>query len=180
MSDWPQTIIPPLHLGTISLDGPAPDSFPLISPAVSTFAWPAQNLAIFMPVAVRMPYPVRRVWWVAGAGAGNYDFGIYSLDGARIYHTGSTAIGTSEKPQYVTPSTPFLLSPGHYYFALANDSATTTNRGYGCTATAANDGRLAGMLQQASAFPLPEVATLAAWASTGMPSCGVTRTDSGF
>lgn len=181
MTDLPQPHVLPLHVSTFSLFGPAGEAFPISSPSIASYNWPAEKQGIYIPVTIPWPYPVQRVWWVNGTTpTGNMDFGIYSIDLARIYHTGSTAQSGGSVPQYVTPSTPFILSPGSYYFFLANDSATTTNRGFGSSTVTANEGRLAGMLQQASAFPAPESGTGAAWASSGLPLCGVTRTASGF
>jgi hypothetical protein len=107
------------------------------------------------------------------------DFGIYTADGSRLFSTGSTAMSGASALQYVAVGTPFILSPGLYYFAI-DFEGTVTTRGWGVSTVTTTEGRLAGMLQQLETFPLPEKATFAAWASTGFPLCGITRTASGF
>lgn len=183
MSDFPQPQILPLHIHTISsqFSGGAEAQYLVGTANFTTYNWPAQNRAIFIPMTLPWPYPVQRVFWCNGSTAtGNMCFAIYSPAGRRIYTSGSVAQSGATQLQYAAVATPFLLSPGTYYFALANDSATTTNRIFGASTVATPEGRLAGMVQQNSAFPLPETATFEAWSSTGAPLYGVTRTASGF
>lgn len=133
-----------------------------------------------MPVILPFPYLVSRVWWGCGSvagGTGNFDFGIYTLDGTQIYHTGSTASGTASSIQYVSVATPFVLPPGSYYMALVNDG--TTNRAWGIGGNLGTQ-RAAGMYQQATALPLPATATFATYGTAFFPHCGITRTASGF
>lgn len=146
------------------------------SPVVRT--WPVANLAVFVPMLLPWPYPVRRVFWVNGSTIGsNVDFGIYSADGRRIYSTGSTAQAGTSTLQFVTPGTEFLLSPGAYFFAWA--CSGTTNRSYG-GANGAAGLRQSGVLQQSTALPLPATWTPELLAAVAYPLCGITRTLSGI
>ena len=108
------------------------------------------------------------------------DLGIYTADGSRIYSTGSTAQSGASAAQFVSPTKVILLSPGRYYLALACDSVTANRGGQAATTTTAVAGRLAGILQQASALPLPATATFAAMSSAFTPYFGITRTPTGF
>jgi hypothetical protein len=182
MPDFPAQAVLPLFVHTMSRWGTNTDvRGHLAGTSAASFAWPSADLAAYCPVVIPWPFPVNRVFWYNGSTAtSNVDFGIYTMGGSRIYSTGSTAqsgAGASV-PQFVTPSTPFILYPGRYYFALT--CSGTTNRITGISTVDTTTGRFAGMLQQASALPLPATATFAAWASSGMPLCGVTRTPSGF
>lgn len=181
MSDFPadQT---PLFLSTFSSYGPQNllrSTLLVGSVAGASVTWVA-NRAVYMPMMVPWEYTVNRVWWVNGSTTTttNVDFGIYTPGGAKIYSTGSTAQGTASAPQYVTPSVPFVLPPGAYYFAWTCDNTTT--RAFGNTLATAANGALAGLLSQSSALPLPATATFATYGTPGFQLCGVTRTQSGF
>lgn len=137
------------------------------------------DLAMFIPVTLPWHYPVERVFWANGGTiTSNVDFGIYAEDGTRIYSTGEVAQAGATDLQFVTPADPFLLPPGAYYFALACDG--TTSRLNGSTSVNTNWMRLAGVLQQAAASPLPANMNGAGGpASTLWPICGITRLQSG-
>jgi hypothetical protein len=142
-------------------------------------AWPAANTALYIPFNLPWPYQVRRAFWCNGtAVVSNMDIGIYSLGGAQIWHSGSTAQAGASLLQFVTPATPILLNPGYYVLAL-NCSGTTN--AITAAALTAIQGRLLGLYQQAvGAIALPGSAAFAAYASLIMPICGITRTASGF
>jgi hypothetical protein len=170
----------PTHITTLGLQscGIAGRSMAALSgPAATT--WTA-NLAVYVPFTLPWPYPVRRVWWLNGSvnTTTNVDFGIYSAAGTRIYSTGSTAMGTVSVTQYVTPATEFILAPGSYYMAWTCSNTTTRGNGPAITAIA---GRMLGLVEQATALPLPATATFASFATVlAFPYCGITRTPSGF
>lgn len=181
--DFPQSPpVTPLFISTITNFSTAFTSQSSIETGnIATMASAGEKKAVYVPMYLPFAYPVRRVFWVNGSAAGGKtDFGIYNADGVRLYSVGSgtEAAGNSE-PQFVTP-TEFLLAPGRYYFALCNESATTANRWFGFSSTTTSSGRMAGLLQQASAFALPATATFAAWESTSLPIMGITKTASGF
>jgi hypothetical protein len=179
MSDWPDDQLP-LFLSTFSSYGPLPViRLAQGSTQAVSITWSA-NRAVYMPMIIPWEYPVKRVWWCNGSVIGNnVDFGIYSPSGARLYSTGSTAqVGTSV-PQYVTPSVPFVLPAGMYYFAYACDTSNA-NRAFGNVVTTAANGAVGGLLSQASAFALPATATFATYGTPGLELCGITRTESGY
>lgn len=150
-------------------------------PTPGSSGWNSGNLARYVPMTIPFPYPVRRVFWGNGSSAGgNFDFGIYTQDGARIYSTGSTGGSGNSAPQFVTLGTPVLLRPGDYYFALNHD-ASTANRVWGSAAITAEIQRWGGIYQQAvGAVTLPASATFATATQANVALCGITWTTSGF
>lgn len=146
----------------------------------SSAAWPAANRALYIPMALRSPYRIRRVWWVNGATAnGNVDLGIYAwtaTGGDLLYSTGAVAQAGTDAPQYVTKD--LLLTPGEYYLALSLSSGTgTTHR---LSSVSGNTMRILGPLQQATAHPLPSSMTPAAIATGYWPLFGITQTTTGY
>lgn len=149
--------------------------------ALSSLTWVA-NLAIWMPVNIPWPYPVRRVFWGNGSTitSSNAEFAIYNANGVRIYTTGSTALSGVSAPQFVDP-TDFLLSAGRYYFAYTCDN--TTNRARGVTTFTTTILRQSGVYQKAGVAPgaLPTTMVGVGAATQALyPLCGITRTSSGF
>jgi len=174
MPDWPDNVVPPLGISTVTKYGVV-DALALVGATSAAYVWPVANQACYVPVSIPFYFPVKHVWWANGSVVtANMDFGIYTLDGTRLYSTGSTAQSGASAVQRVAPATPFLLTPGSYYFALACSLATAANA-FGISTVTTNEGRLTGCLQQATALPLPAAATFAQWASTGLPFCGISR-----
>ncbi len=132
------------------------------------------NLAVYCPFAIGFEYTVQRVWWINGSTitTTNVDCGIYTMDGVRLYSTGSTTQTGASATQFVTLGTPLTIGPGRYYMAWTCDN--TTARAFAMAPTVAA-ARQAGLLQQATALPLPANATFAAMSNALMPVCGITR-----
>lgn len=135
--------------------------------------WPAANLAIYIPIEIPFAFPVANAAWFNGsAGGGNVDFGIFSAaTGAKLASTGSTAQSGTSVLQ--TAALSYTMSPGRYYFGLS--CSATTNALFLNTTVTALIGRQLGVLQEASAVPLPSSMTPATFANTGYPICGVIR-----
>lgn len=179
--DLPLTPVAPLFLGTYSPESAMYEiRYGGSVSNTGALTWPSANLAVYMPVSFPYAYPVRRVWWLNGTTvtSSNLDFGIYNVDGTRLYSTGSTALSGTSQPQYVTP-TEFVLSPGAYYFAIVLDT-TSANRLLG-SSTTVTFMQMGGVLQEAlGSTALPATMTPAAIATAVYPLCGVTQTASGF
>lgn len=142
--------------------------------------WHAANEAIYIPVRIPFPYPVRRMFWGNGStAAGNVDVGIYSPGKGRIFSSGSTAQSGTSNIQYVTLGTDILLAAGTYYIALAASATTNAVWGfsYGGTST-----RLTGIQRQSTALPLPNpgAPTATPVGNLVVPLFGITRTTTGF
>lgn len=133
-------------------------------------AWPAANLAIFVPIIV--PYPVIVYKLVIGTGAtaaGNFDAGIYDSAGNRLVSSGATAKPSSS--EVVLDITDTQIGPGVYYLALAangtdNYALITPS---GTTPVPLQKTRLYGVMQMATAYTLPNPATFAAATNAVFP-----------
>jgi hypothetical protein len=102
---------------------------------------------------------------------GNIDVGIYDASGNRLVSAGSTVqAGTSAIQIFDITDT--LLKPGLHYMAIALSNNTGTLAGW--SVGNAVDGRPFGLAQMASAFALPNPATLASYAQTFIPMVSMT------
>jgi hypothetical protein len=145
------------------------------APASQT--WPVANLAIYVPFYLPFAYPVRRLAWVnGGTAAGNLDIGIYGMNGGRIVSSGSVAQAGTNTIQYLA-TVDKILRPGAYYFAATASSTSTRIFGFLSTAVRC---RSIGVLQEATALPLPAQMTPAQYAQTLYPLFGFTLTPSGY
>jgi hypothetical protein len=178
--DFPiaQDPVLPLYVGVTSRYG-AYSNRPGVGPAagalLTTTNWGTANLACYVPFSLPFFYPVTRVWWYNGSAvSGNVDFGIYSAKGTRIYSTGAIAQAGTTVMQFVTP-TAFVLCPGQYFFAISLSSSTGRIVSVPSTFSLTQS-RYSGLMEQASAHPLPATATFATIATVAvMPLMGVTR-----
>lgn len=134
--------------------------------------WPVANLAVYMPVRFTAPMLISQFWVHNGATAtGNLDLGIYSEDGIKLGSTGSTAQSGTSVLQ-VIDVTDFRIAAGIYYLAMSHSSTSGTASMLG--SIVANRGRLLGLMQEASALPLPANATFAQLAQSVFPFMGCT------
>ncbi len=125
--------------------------------AVAATLWPTANKAFYFPVAVRFPFVLKQ-WFIASSvTSGNFDIGLYSTGGTKLYSSGATAQSGATNLQVVT-QTATLLNPGWYYLALAFDNGTAQ-------LFASNPGitilKAMGAAVQTSAYTLPATATFA-------------------
>lgn len=144
----------------------------------SSQSWPSINLAVFTPLWLSWPYTAQRVFWVNGGTiSGNVDMGIYTPGGARIWSAGSTVQSGATTLQYVGTGG-LRLAPGPYYLALTFSATSGHVTGSGLNSV--TSARLAGLVQMASALPLPATATFATSTTNLWPLMGLTTTASGF
>jgi hypothetical protein len=139
--------------------------------AVPTFAqtgaWPVANQAIYIPIRVTHPVVARKMVWVTGSGAtsGNYDIGLLDAVGRKLASSGSTAVPAIETLVVFTLPTALRLEQQIVYLALALSSATCQYYGYRLTVDT-QEMRTTGLVQEASAVPLPTTATFALLSGT--------------
>lgn len=146
------------------------------TPAAIT--WATANTAVFIPMAIPWAFNAQRAFWMNGSTLGNADIGIYTPGGAKLWSAGSTAQSGSSVLQFVTITGGMILNPGAYYLGFVVSGTTTAVGGFLPTAASAS---ATGLLQQASALPLPASATFAAPTTpVGFPLAGLTSTPSGF
>lgn len=153
-----------------------------VANALLSTTWaPAANSAMIIPFVLPWPYTVARLFWANGASVGgNSDIGIFTTAGAALGRAGSTANTGASALQYAAPAGgAFQLEPNtRYFLAYVNDGTTGRVMGF---PSGAITPRAMGMLQQASAIPLPNPLTPAAiTGSNVIPMAGFTNTASGF
>jgi len=136
--------------------------------------WPTANTARFFPFSVGEPCTAVKMFVVNGTVAsGNLDLGIYDAAGTRLVSTGSTAQSGTSDLQLVD-ITDIALSPGViYYAALVMDGTTGTY--YRMDSSSSHGAKSLGLLQMASAFPLPATATMVTTSISAVPYFGVSR-----
>lgn len=173
MSDWPATTLS--LAGNKTIHTSSMDSLLFETTGAAQFtaaaAWPAANLALYIPFIVEQTVTAYKMAFEVGAQAGNYDIGLYSEAGDRLVSTGSTAVPAAGLA--VADIADTVLGPGVYFMAI-NMSTITTLTIERATGTL-NLLQAAGMLQQAvGAVTLPNPATFALVAQTYVPGVSVT------
>lgn len=122
-------------------------------------AWPAANLALYIPISIPLPTIVTKFFWELGAGvADNSDIGLFDWSGRKLVSTGSTAhSGSAGDKQITTLSSSVFLQPGTYWLGISHDTNTTGFQRWNPTATLLE---IFGLREESSAFALPSTATL--------------------
>ena len=119
-------------------------------------AWTSANLALFVPVFVEEEVTTSSIAITNGSTvSGNFDLGIYQVDGTRVSSTGPTSHSGANQTQSVSLSV--TLSPGRYFLAVVFDNTTAIIEHY--TQAPAGYGLMLGVKSQTSAYPLPATAT---------------------
>lgn len=144
---------------------------------ITAAAWPANNLAVYMPVSMPIPFTIARFMIANGSNiTGNVDIGIYSAAGSRLLSTGSTLRADASAVQYIGV-TDQVFQAGYYYLALVGSSTTGT---YMQSAfSSATRARLFGPLEeQLGATTLPSSMTPVAYTRTSVFQFGFSQSDS--
>lgn len=169
MGDWPAYGPTEIYAGGCISTLTCLSGISVTAPAAA--AWPAANLALFVPFRLAVPVTIYKM--VIGAGTtatGNFDVGIYDSDGDRIVSSGTTGKGAST--EHVLDITDTQVGPGLYYLAMSADG--TNNYAMvlpsGSAPVPVQKARLAGVLQAGGSFVLPATSTLAATTSSLIPN----------
>lgn len=167
--EWPFQALPPLP----TISPLSPESIVLgASASLASFASAVltANRAYLIPFHIEEPITVTKLFCANGATAsGNVDVGIYSSSFVKLISSGSTAqAGTNVLQIFNVTDT--IIGPGDFYLAIAIDNGTGTifSQNIGTTI-----GNRIGLLQMASAFPLPATITPAAISSGTTPIVGL-------
>jgi hypothetical protein len=131
--------------------------------------WPSANLAIYIPFRLAAPYTFNSFSVPLGTASGNYDLGVYTEDGTKLISTGSQVAVSNMNTVSVTST---RLPAGLYYLAMSADNVLIAPFALNSMANAALL-RAIGVVQQATAFPLPATATFAAYAQVMVPYIGI-------
>lgn len=165
-----------IHVCTIGRYNSLGNATNNIGATTSTAAWPANNLAIYIPVSIPVPFIVARFMIPNGSNlTGTVDVGIYSAAGTLLLSTGNSARANASAVQYLGV-TDTLFQAGTYYLGLVASSTTGTY----LEATWANATRVLinGPLQEAlGSATLPNPMTPAAYTQTFVPQFGFTQSD---
>lgn len=122
---------------------------------VASTAWPLANLALYVPLYINEPCTIYEVGIGTGATAGgNFDIGLYQMDGTKLQSTGTQARTASA--WNAVNWTDLDVVAGWYYVAMSADG---TNN-YSGIAPAAGLCEALGIVEQTSAFTLPSPATI--------------------
>lgn len=115
----------PLHICSTGRFGPASLLIPFISgsPSFGAGTWPANNLAIYMPLVIPARFTVARFMIGTGNTTGTVDIGLYNDAGTRLLSTGNTARSGTSSVQYIDVANQ-SFPPGRYYIALVVSSAS--------------------------------------------------------
>jgi hypothetical protein len=128
-----------------------------VSQQAVTAAWPAAALAIFVPFWIGRAVTIRQLGWINGTPvASSVDCGIYKPDGTRIISTGNTVASGANAIQRVDV-TDTVLPAGNYYIAGAGLLTTVQMFRWAPLAPICS---ALGVMQMASASPLPSTATM--------------------
>lgn len=123
--------------------------------APASQAWPLANLALYVPIYINEFCTIYEVGTGTGATAGgNFDIGLYQMDGTKLQSTGSTARTASA--WNTVNWTDLDVQPGWYYAAMSADG---TNN-YSGVVPAAGICEAMGIVEQGTAFALPSPATI--------------------
>lgn len=132
--------------------------------AVSTWSGAADR-ATYLPQVFPVRCTLYALSFMGGNTTGNYDLGVYSADGVKLASTGSTALAASMQtltlPEIAVPAGGLLYAA----LALSSTSGSSGRAGF----TSAFQTINAGMLQEASALPLPANMTPVISAETEIP-----------
>lgn len=125
----------------------------------ATLAWPAANLAMYIPFTIANTITAVKMFWINGAtvGTDSIDVGIYDSEQNRLVSIGPTLTSGANAVQIVD-ITDTTLQPGTYYFGFSMSG--TTDR-FIFASSGAPIPRLAGVYEQTSAGTLPNPATFA-------------------
>lgn len=169
MPRWPNVTMPPIvTVEPFSLEsiGAQLRSHLGISSSASA-VWPTANLAIFVPFQLyQIATFVKMAVLIGATNGNNIDVGIFDREGNRLVSIGSTAQGSTNAVQTFDITDTTLL-PGTYYLATACNGTTGAISRF--APTGAGFCASCGMLQAASAFPLPASVTYAACGQEYIP-----------
>ena len=141
--------------------------------APASAAWPSANRAVGYPFILPEPRTLLQMYVQNGATAsGNLDMGVYRPDGTKLVSMGATAQSGTSAIQLLDVTDTVLPAHTLLYVWLAVDNTTATVVRW---TAGANIGqiRATGIVQMASAYPLPSTITPAAVSTSHLPDFGM-------
>lgn len=138
----------------------------------SSSTWVASNRAVAYPIYLPDWVTVTKLWLANVVHSGNVDMGIYNESFALLVSRGGTASAGDNQNQ-IFDITDTTLAPGRYYVATVMDNATATVLR---SAISTPMQRFMGLVQMASAYPLPATFVPATMANAHIPFAGLLAT----
>lgn len=140
-------------------------------------AYPAANTSLFFPIYVAQPFTVAQVWVNnGGTVSGNFDIGLYTEAGVKLFSAGSTAQSGTATIQQVNV-TDYTIARGRYLAAFACDNLTGQFIRWNLAAVGL---RMCGAFEVAANFPLASPVTLASMTRGYCPVFGFTSLAGGI
>lgn len=158
-------------IGTMSIQSQGMPVVASNSGTPASAAWPAANLALYLPFVLPEPATVTALWLLNGATAsGNIDIGVFDAAFAKLVSSGATAQSGTNAMQFFDV-TDTLLPRGIVYLGVSLSSGTGTAFRYNTGVPGLHSAT--GMVQQATAHPLPSTATPATLGQAFLPIAGM-------
>lgn len=105
-------------------------SFAMGSASMASAAYPAANLALYVPFTLEVPVTVYETWVMTGTltTSNGTEIGVYDTSGNRLFTTATTVAVASD---FVNSSgmTDYVLDRGTYYLAFGCDGTRTFQAG---------------------------------------------------
>lgn len=146
------------------------------SGTLASTAWPAANLAIFVPFSVGAAVTVYEGWVATGTltTSTNMRIGIYATDGTQLFTTADITVATASVVVNSSGTTDYLLQKGTYYMAISSDG--TRNILASPDVSGLHEAR--GCMEQTglTGAALPSPATFAVYTRAFLPIFGLNLT----
>lgn len=161
------------HTGTLSSHDHIRTSFLLGTTAAASAAYPAANLAIYVPTWIEHPMVVYETWVETGTltTSNTIQIGLYDTAGNKVFSTADQTITTASDTVNSSGLTDVLVPAGSYYLAFA----CSGTRNFLATALAAGIYQSIGCLEQTglTGSTLPTTATFAVYTRAYLPLFGL-------
>lgn len=143
--------------------------------AATSQAWPAANIAVYLPFSVGTATTVYETWVCTGTltDSNNIEIGCYNLAGTRLFTTAMT-ITTASDTVNSSGMTDYTLDRGSYYMAMSCDGT----RNFLATSQSIGLYQAAGCLEETglTGATLPATATFATYTRAYLPVFGFNLT----
>lgn len=161
------------HTGTLSSHDLIRGSFLPGTTTAASAAYPAANLAVYVPTWIEHPMVVYEVWLETGTltTSNTVEVGLYTTAGAKVFASADITVTTASDTVNSSSMTDVLVPAGSYYLAFACNST----RNFVGTALAAGLYQAMGCMEQTglTGSTLPATATFAAYTRAFLPLFGL-------
>lgn len=161
------------NTGTLSSHDCVRTSFALGTTTAASAAYPAANLAVYVPTYLEQAAVVYEMWAETGTltTSNTIEVGLYTMAGAKVIACADLTVTTASDTVNTSTFTDTLVPAGSYYLAFA----CSGTRNFVGTALAAGLYQAMGCLEQTglTGSTLPATATFAAYTRAFLPLFGL-------